>query len=74
VTRQFIESATIASAGFVPVNLVLEIEFKNGSVYQYFNVPFSVVEGLATAGSPGKYFGQHIRNRFRMRLAQGRTN
>ena len=70
MVRQFIESSVIASAGFDPAGLILEIEFKNGGVYQYFNVPFSVVEGLAMAASPGKYFGMYIRDRFRSGVVQ----
>ncbi|MGN6506561.1 MAG: KTSC domain-containing protein, partial [Tepidisphaeraceae bacterium] len=45
----------------------LEVEFKNGHVYRYFNVPFSTVEGLMHAGSAGKFFSRQIRDRFKCR-------
>lgn len=44
----------------------LEIEFKGGRVYQYFNVPLHVFEGLRSAvDSHGKYFNAHIKGQYR---------
>lgn len=66
--RQWIEnSSVIAAVGYDNANLTLEIEFKNGTVYRYFNVPYVVVEQLMMASSHGRYFGSHIRGRFRNR-------
>ena len=42
----------------------LVVEFKNGSRYQYSDVPDSVFEKLATADSMGGYFHQHIRGKY----------
>lgn len=38
----------------------LEVEFKQGIVYQYADVPEWVYKGLVFAQSPGKYFNQNI--------------
>lgn len=57
-----VESSNLATVGFA--NGVLEIEFKHGGVYQYFNVPTSVYEDLMTAESKGKYFHQFIRDKY----------
>ena len=42
--RQYVSSSNIASIGYDPDNLVLEIEFLSGAVYQYYDVPQSVYD------------------------------
>lgn len=63
--RQWVESSVIAAVGYEPASMTLEVEFKNGTAYRYFNVPYVVVEQLMTARSIGKYFSTHVRDRFR---------
>ena len=60
--RETVESSNLATVGFS--DGVLEIEFKHGGVYQYFNVPKTVYEGLMAAESKGKYFHQFIRDKY----------
>jgi KTSC domain len=43
----------------------LEVEFQRRTVYQYFDVPKSLHDGLMTAGSKGRFFDQKIREKFR---------
>jgi len=43
----------------------LEIEFQGGRVYQYFDVPLHVFEGLRNASSHGKFFNEHIKGLYR---------
>ncbi len=43
----------------------LEIEFQGGRVYQYFDVPVQVFEGLKTADSYGQYFNTYIKGYYR---------
>jgi len=43
----------------------LEIEFQGGQVYQYFDVPVQVFEGLRNADSYGQYFNEHIKGYYR---------
>lgn len=47
--------------GYNPEKVILEIEFKSGSIYQYFNVPESEYSGLMKAESHGKYFNANIK-------------
>lgn len=69
--RQWLDSSVLASVGYDRGTLTLEVEFKkDGAVYQYRNVPFSVVEQLMLAGSHGRYFSRQIRDRFRSRRVQ----
>ena len=59
--RQYVSSSNIASIGFDPDNMILEVEFLNGTVYQYYDVPQSIYDGLMAADSHGKYFAAYIK-------------
>ena len=43
----------------------LEIEFQSGRVYQYFDVPLQIFEGLRVADSHGKFFNAQIKGHYR---------
>ena len=49
---------------------ILEIEFRNGRTYRYFNVSEFLYRGLALASSKGQYFTQRIDGRFRFEEVQ----
>jgi hypothetical protein len=56
-----VSSSNLASVGYDAQTEILEIEFLNGSVYQYFNVPENIHSGLMNAASHGSYFAAHIK-------------
>lgn len=58
--RVQISSSNLASAGYDVESQTLEIEFVNGTIYQYFNVPESIYSGLMSASSHGRYFSAYI--------------
>lgn len=60
--RTYVDSSNLESVGYDSNNCILEVEFKRGTVYQYFNVPEYVFEELMSAGSIGSYFNLNIRN------------
>ena len=62
--RERVVSESLASAGYNPETRVLEAEFTSGTVYRYWNVPPREYENLMTAPSKGRYFNQHIRDRY----------
>ncbi|MEX0700728.1 MAG: KTSC domain-containing protein [Planctomycetales bacterium] len=62
IERTAVSSSAMRSVGYDPAAAVLEIEFANGDVYRYFDVPPPVHAGLMRASSHGRYFNQHIRN------------
>ena len=62
--RQPISSTNIISAGYDPATQNLEIEFKNGVVWQYPNVPQYMWDEFLGAPSQGKYFHSQILPRF----------
>lgn len=41
--------------------MTLEVEFKNGAVYQYYDVPQSIYEGLMAADSHGRYLDIYVK-------------
>lgn len=61
MNRVPISSSNLASVGYDPAGQVLEIEFLNGSIYQYFNVPSHIHSGLMAASSHGSYFDAYIK-------------
>lgn len=65
MNRQSVTSSNIASIGYDTSSQTLEIEFLNGSVYQYFDVPQHVYNGLMSADSHGQYLAQNIKGVYR---------
>lgn len=61
MTREYVSSSNIASIGYDATSETLEVEFNNGSVYQYYNVPENLYQGLMSADSKGKYFDAYIK-------------
>lgn len=43
----------------------LYVEFHNGRTYPHPYVPYSLFEGLINADSPGTFYNQHIRGKFK---------
>lgn len=62
--REYVESSMITSFGFDPSISTLEIEFKSGAVWQYFDVPESVYYEMKSASSCGKFFHSNIKGQY----------
>lgn len=62
-------STNIERFRYDPYSLILEIEFKKGAVYQYFDVPNSIYEAFKSqvnsGGSAGQFFNTNIKGCFR---------
>lgn len=58
-------SSNIASIGYESDSQTLEIEFLNGGVYQYFDVPQHIYRDLMDANSIGQYHAQNIKGVYR---------
>ena len=63
--RTPVASSALASIGYDPRTLTLEVEFTNGSVHQYFDVPDTEQRNLLAAESIGAYFNRFIRDNYR---------
>lgn len=59
--RKHVASSNIDSIGYDSTNQILEVEFLNGSIYQYYDVPESLYDGLMSADSHGKYLNEYIK-------------
>ena len=65
--RRPVRSSNIVSIGYAEASYTLEVEFHSGSVYQYYNVPKSVYEGLMNASSHGTYLARYVKDVYRYR-------
>ncbi|MDU9406353.1 KTSC domain-containing protein [Pseudomonas sp. zfem001] len=57
-------SSNIASIGYDANSETLEIEFLNGSIYEYYGVPAHTHQELMNAGSHGSYLSANIKNAY----------
>ena len=62
MNRTQITSSNLRSVGYDPATSTLEVEFRHGDVYQYFDVPAARHTGLLSAYSHGAYFDTFIKN------------
>ena len=64
MNRTPVSSSNLRSVGYDSATNTLEIAFHGGRVYQYFNVPESVYQGLLNAASHGKHHHRHIKETY----------
>lgn len=56
-----VTSSNVASIGYDSSTQTLEVEFNDGAIYQYFDVPEAVHDKLMLAASKGEFLHQHIK-------------
>jgi hypothetical protein len=59
--RTPVSSSNISSIGYDPRSQTLEVEFHNGSVYQYSGVPAVIHQGLMDASSHGHFLDAYVK-------------
>lgn len=64
MNREPVASSTIIAIGYDEQSQTLEIEFKTGSVYQYYNVTQALFEQLMQANSKGQFLAYQIKNAY----------
>jgi len=62
--RKSVSSSMISSIGYDEDTEILEIEFGNGAVYQYFDVPQGVWTDFQNAESHGIFFNREIKDNY----------
>ena len=62
-----VESENLAAVGYDADEGTLQIEFRNGRIYEYYRVPSSVHHELMGAVSKGEYFSRNIKDVYRFR-------
>jgi hypothetical protein len=56
-----VASSNIAAVGYDPETSEMDVQFLNGSVYRYFNVPESYFHDMLGASSKGSYHHHYIK-------------
>ena len=56
-----VSSTNLASVGYDEESSVLEVEFREAGIYQYFGVPAQVYAELMASSSKGSCFNQVIK-------------
>jgi lysyl-tRNA synthetase class 2 len=59
-----VASTSLATVAYDAERTVLQVEFRDRTVYQYIGVPSSTYQDLCQAESKGVHFNEHIRDRF----------
>lgn len=59
--RETVASSTLLSIGYEPESNTLEVEFKSGGVYQYYNVPDAIYQQFMNSDSKGKFLHAYIK-------------
>lgn len=62
MTRDSVASSNLASAGYDEASQTLEVEFSNGTIYQYYNVGSALYEQFMHAPSKGQFLNVYIKN------------
>lgn len=61
IWKDNVTSSNILSIGYDPDNMILEVEFTTGAVYQYYDVPQSIYDGLMAADSHGTFLSAYVK-------------
>ena len=64
IDRHPVTSSLIAGLGYDPRWRVLAVEFKDGSIFHYANVPEDIYTQMMEAGSIGSAYGGLVRGKF----------
>lgn len=62
--REPVASSNIASAGYDAPSETLEVEFQNGTVYQFYNISQELYDQFIGASSKGQFFNIYIKNAY----------
>lgn len=59
-----VESSNVSKVGYDETAQILRVQFLNGSIYDYYNVPFVEFKNLRTASSVGSYLNKNIKGTY----------
>jgi KTSC domain-containing protein len=72
IPRQSVQSTAIAKVGYSKRRHILEIEFVNGAVYRYFDVPVVVYRDLMSSQSKAGFYDSNVKRHYRSVLVRPR--
>ena len=61
--RHYVKSSVVATIGYDPQTLVLEVRFHNRDIYRYFDVQPEEYEALIKAESFGEHFNRIFKSK-----------
>ncbi|PYJ68425.1 MAG: KTSC domain-containing protein [Verrucomicrobia bacterium] len=70
--REPVHSTAIARIGYSKRRRILEIQFVNGAVYRYLDVPPAVHRDLMSAESKTRFYDSNIRRHYQSILVRPR--
>lgn len=62
---QSVDSTSIAAVGYDASTMTLRLQYRNGNVYDYFDVPAAIHEQLMAAGSMGAFVNAAVKPTYR---------
>jgi len=62
--RTDVVSSNLQSVGYDERSFTLEVQFRNGSVYELKGVPRHLYDLLIGSPSKGQFFNEHIKDKF----------
>ncbi|MBA2242572.1 MAG: KTSC domain-containing protein [Chthoniobacterales bacterium] len=65
IERESVQSSALAAVGYSRRLHALEIEFRDGLVYRYLEVPVRIHCGLISADSKARFYNKQVRGRYR---------
>ncbi len=65
IRREPVQSSAIAAIGYSKRLRALEIEFMNGAIYRYLDVPDALYRELRSASSKAHFYDDHVRGKYR---------
>jgi hypothetical protein len=74
IPRQQVQSTAIAAVGYSKRQHILEIEFVNGAIYRYFDVPPAVYRELMSSESKARFYDSDVRRHYRSILVRTRSS
>ncbi|MBN1234844.1 MAG: KTSC domain-containing protein [Methanotrichaceae archaeon] len=64
IERKAVKSSNVKSIGYYETTELLEVEFNNGNIYEYYKVPKGIYDSFMAASSQGKYLNQYIKGKY----------
>lgn len=69
--KVYVDSSNLVWVNYNKATKVLTVSFKNGSVYEYYNVPEDIYNNLLDAPSKGSYHAKNIKYSFEYKKIGG---
>jgi len=60
--RYSVASSNVSSVGYDENTQTLEVEYLTGAIYQYYNVPQNIYEGMMDSPSKGRFLNLYIKD------------